>query len=51
MTLERKNALYDRDRRLNEPPASYTFRDPMATKPEEKKDEAQQAPAEGETQT
>jgi hypothetical protein len=31
MTDERKNALYDRDRRLNEPPASYTFRDPRDT--------------------
>lgn len=45
MTSERKNALYDRDRRLNEPPASYTFRDPMASKPEEQKNNGQQAPA------
>lgn len=45
MTSERKNALYERDRRLNEPPASYTFRDPMTSKPEEKKDNVQQASA------
>jgi Na+-translocating ferredoxin:NAD+ oxidoreductase RnfC subunit len=34
---ERKNALYERDRRLNEPPASYAFRDPFP-------DSAQQEP-------
>jgi hypothetical protein len=45
MTDERKNALYDRDRRLNEPPASYTFRDPRDTpKQQEKKKEAASAP-------
>jgi hypothetical protein len=45
MTDERKNALYDRDRRLNEPPASYTFRDPMEKKADSKDEKGTKAPA------